>query len=84
VTLSGLVSRESIAIQSDLFSGALKTESTKKGEKYEFIHKQIDVLEEKFGKRVVYLASTHAARKRDRDEVKGTDADDLDRNLLFL
>jgi DNA polymerase IV len=84
VTLSGLVSKESIAIQSDLFSGALKTEFTKKGEKYEFIHKQIDALEEKFGKRVVYLASTHAARTRDRNEVKGTDADDLDRNLLFL
>ena len=70
VTLSGLVSKESVAIQSDLFSGALKTDSTKKGEKYELIHKQIDALEEKFGKRVVYLASAHKARVRDREETK--------------
>ena len=84
VTLSGLVSKESITIQGDLFGGGLKTETTKKGEKYEIIHKQIDMLEEKFGKHVVYLASTHAARVRDRDEVKGTDANEPDRNLLFL
>ncbi len=81
VTLHGLVSKESVAIQGDLFSGVLKTESTKKGEKYEIIHKQIDVLEEKFGKRVVYLASTHKALKR---KEKGTDADSPDRNLLFM
>ena len=84
VTLGGLVSKESVTIQGDLFGGSLKTVSTKKGEKYEFIHKQIDVLEEKFGKRVIYLASTHKARMRDRMEVKGSESDDLDRNLLFL
>ena len=49
--------------------------------KFEIIHKQIDSLEEKFGKHVVYLASTHNAMKNKR---KGTDADDLDRDLLFL
>jgi len=73
VTLAGLVSKESVTIQGDLFGGGLKTETTKKGEKYEIIHKQIDMLEEKFGRNVVYLASTHAARIRDRDEVKGTE-----------
>jgi DNA polymerase-4/DNA polymerase V len=84
VTLGGLVSKESVAIQGDLFGGNLKTESIKKGEKYELIHKQIDALEARFGKHVVYLASAHAARKRDRDEVKGTDANSPDRDLLFL
>ncbi len=84
VTLHELVSRESVSIQGDLFGGGLKSESTKKGEKYEIIHKQIDMLEEKFGKHMVYLGSTHKARMRDRNEGKGSEADDLDRNLLFL
>ena len=84
VTLHGLVSKETVSIQGDLFGGSLKTESTKKGEKYEIIHKQIDTLEDKFGKRIIYLASTHKARLRDKDEVKGTDANELDRNLLFM
>jgi hypothetical protein len=61
--------------QGDLFG-----ESTK-ANKFETIHKQIDFLEDKFGKRVIYLASTHKALKR---KVIGTDSDDLDRNLLFL
>jgi nucleotidyltransferase/DNA polymerase involved in DNA repair len=49
--------------------------------KFEAVHDVIDNLEEKFGKRLVYLASTHKALKR---KVLGTDSDDLDRNLLFL
>lgn len=61
--------------QGDLFG------STDKAHKFELIHQQIDTLEEKFGKKVVYLTSTQKALKR---KVKGTDADDLDRNLLFL
>ncbi len=61
--------------QLDLFGGSVKAH------KFETIHKQIDSLEGKYGKRVVYLASTHNARKQD---VKGTEADDLDRDLLFL
>ncbi len=84
VTLHGLVSKESVHIQGDLFGGGLKSEATKKGEKYEIIHEQIDMLEEKFGRNVVYLASTHKARIRDRDEGMGTDADSPGRNLLFL
>ena len=63
------------ASQQDLFGG------TDKANKFEVIHKQIDSLEDKFGKRVVYLASTSQALKR---KEKGTDHDDLDRNLLFL
>ena len=43
--------------------------------------KWANIKEEKFGKRMVYLASTHKAKKR---KTKGTDADDLDRDLLFL
>ncbi len=61
--------------QSDLFG------HTDKIHKFELIHNQIDKLESKFGKNVVYLASTKKALESDRT---GTDADDLDRNLLFL
>jgi impB/mucB/samB family C-terminal domain len=67
--VSGLVS------QSDLFGG------TDDAHKFERIHEQIDSLENKFGRRVVYLASTHNALKQKKS---GTDSDDLDRNLLFL
>ncbi|MDO8589843.1 MAG: DNA polymerase IV [bacterium] len=63
------------AMQGDLFGG-----SDRAG-KFEKIHGQIDALEEKFGKSVVYLASTHQSLKRKK---VGTDSDDLDRNLLFL
>lgn len=72
-TLFELVSAE--VTQKDLFGGL--EESTK----LETIHKQIDFLENKFGKRIVYLASTHDALSRNRE---GTDINDLDRNLLFL
>jgi hypothetical protein len=73
VTLQDLV--PSYASQKDLFGG------TERAHKFEQIHKQIDSLEEKYGKCVVYLASTHNALK---NKGKGTDADDLDRDLLFL
>lgn len=62
-------------LQGDLFG------ETEKVHKFETIHKQLDTLEDKFGKHVVYLAGTHSARKRN---VKGTEAEELDRNLLFL
>ncbi len=62
-------------IQNDLFG------ETKETNKFEVIHKQIDSLEDKFGKRVVYLGSTHKSLKQKQI---GTDSDDLDRNLLFL
>ncbi len=61
--------------QDDLFG------SNAKIKKFDSIHKQIDSLEDKIGKRVVYLGSTHKALK---EKGKGTDADDLDRDLLFL
>ncbi len=73
VTLQELVS--SSVCQNDLFG------DNDKANKFETIHKQIDQLEEKFGKRVIHLASTHQALKR---KVSGTEADDPDRNLLFL
>ncbi len=73
VTLEELVSSD--ISQGDLFGGDVKAN------KFALIHKQIDSLEEKFGKRVVYLASTQKALK---NKGKGTDHDDLDRNLLFL
>lgn len=73
VGLHGLT--PSRATQMDLFGGSEKTQ------KFESIHKQIDLLEEKLGQRLVYLASTHNALKHKRG---GTDLDDLDRDLLFL
>ncbi len=73
ITLHDLVSDD--LGQADLFG------NTSQSQKFEIIHKQIDTLEEKFGKRVLYLASTHKALKRD---MIGTESEDLDRNLLFL
>jgi hypothetical protein len=73
ITLSGLTPGESK--QSDLFGGV------DRANKFELIHKQIDLLENKYGKRIVHLASTHKALKGDK---KGTDVDDLDRDLLFI
>ncbi len=73
VTLHDLVS--STTSQTDLFGDSIRSS------KFELIHSQIDSLENKFGKRTVYLASTHNALSQG---VKGTDSEDLDRNLLFL
>jgi DNA polymerase-4/DNA polymerase V len=73
VILHDLVSND--ISQDDLFG------NKDKKKKLEFIHEQIDCLESKFGKRAVYLASTHNALKQ---KAKGTDAEELDRNLLFL
>jgi DNA polymerase-4/DNA polymerase V len=66
---------ENSASQGDLFG------NNDRARKFEIIHKQIDSLEEKFGKKMVYLASTQKSFKR---KEKGTESDDLDRNLLFL
>lgn len=63
------------ARQLDLFGGG------EVARKFERIHESIDTLEEKFGKKVIYLGSTHNARSQ---KVKGTDSDDLERDLLFL
>jgi nucleotidyltransferase/DNA polymerase involved in DNA repair len=73
ITLHDLVEAE--VLQGDLFG------STERANKFEKIHDAIDILEDKFGKRLVYLASTHGAIKH---RSKGTDSEDLDRNLLFL
>lgn len=73
ITLSGLTPSDSK--QSDLFGGF------DRANKFELIHKQIDLLENKYGKRIVHLASTHKALSLDK---KGTDVDDLDRDLLFI
>ncbi|MEK7586635.1 MAG: DNA polymerase IV [Patescibacteria group bacterium] len=73
VTLAELIPAG--AKQSDLFGASTRAE------KFEKIHEQIDSLEGKFGKHMVYLASTHTARKR---QIKGTDASDLNHDLLFL
>lgn len=73
VILQDLTTNKSL--QGDLFGGGLMTS------KLESIHNQIDILEDKFGKRLVYLASTHNAIK---NKAKGTNSDELERNLLFL
>jgi nucleotidyltransferase/DNA polymerase involved in DNA repair len=55
--------------------------NSKMQNKFEIIHNQIDLLEAKFGKNIVHLASSKKALKNKRT---GTDYDDLDRDLLFL
>ena len=73
VTLLNLTTNYSS--QQDLFGNGDRVN------KLELIHDQIDLLESKFGKHMVYLASTQTAMKNSRSE---TDADDPDRDLLFL
>ncbi len=73
VTLSDLT--KNFVTQDDLFGG------TQKAEHLGSIYKQIDSLEEKFGKRMVHLGSTQNALKHKKI---GTESDDLDRDLLFL
>ncbi len=73
VTLSDLV--QNFVSQGDLFGGTLKAE------RLDSIYKQIDSLENKFGKRMVHLGSTQNALKH--KEI-GTESDDMDRDLLFL
>lgn len=73
ITLENLTPNHSL--QKDLFG------DSNQADKFEVIHKQIDILESKFGKHMVYLASTQEAIKHRK---LGTDSDDLDRNLLFL
>ena len=75
VTLQDLM--HNTVVQGDLFGG------TDRAEKFEAIHKQLDTLEDKFGKRVVHLASTYGALKH-KEKIGGTDAEELDRDLLFL
>lgn len=73
VTLYELVATD--VVQRDLFGG------NEQNSRFEEIHKKIDDLENKFGKRIIYLGSTHNALNYKQE---GTDAKDLDRNLLFL
>lgn len=61
--------------QQDMFGNSDKVN------KFEKIHNQIDSLENKLGKRVIYLASTKKALENERS---GMDAEELDRDLLFL
>jgi len=73
VTLEELISASNY--QEDLFG------NNEQLHKFELIHQQIDSLENKFGKSMVYLASTHKANK---ERNKSNIDNDLDRNLLFL
>lgn len=61
--------------QGDLFGASDRVD------KFEAIHKDLDTLENKFGKRMVHLASTQGAIKH---KVLGTDVDDRKRDTLFL
>jgi DNA polymerase-4/DNA polymerase V len=79
VSLFDLVPEE--AWQSDLFADLSR--KGKRVGKFEAIHRSIDELEHKFGKRVVYLASTHDAYERDEEE-EGTDAKEEGRDLRFM
>jgi len=74
VTLVGLHSAETS--QASLFA-----QVTHDSTKFETIHRQIDALEKKLGKRVVHLASTHSAINQKK---LGTESADSERDLLFL
>lgn len=52
-----------------------------KSDKFQEIHKQLDALENKFGKHVVHLASTQGALENMTEDI---DAGAADRNLLFI
>lgn len=71
VTLQNLMHNN--ATQMDLFG------ETAKVDKLESIYKQLDALEEKFGKRVVHLASTKKQSIREKE-----DEDKEGRHLLFM
>ena len=60
----------------DLFGG------TARATKFETVHKQVDALEKKFGKRMVYLASTHSALLYEPDDEISVSGEGDD--LLFL
>lgn len=73
VTLQNLSS--SVSVQATLFD----TEPTRT-DAFQIIHEQIDALEQKFGKRVVHLASTHRALSSAPEII---DKDEEERKLLF-
>jgi DNA polymerase-4/DNA polymerase V len=73
VGLYGLTPQKALA--QDLFG------IVERAAKFEEVHRSIDKLEEKYGRRVVHLASTERAL---REERQGTEADEVERDLLFL
>ena len=73
ITLQNLI--HSSAMQMDLFG------ETTKVDKLESIHKQMDELEKKFGKRVVQLAST---KKSSVQDISIRDDEGDSRHLLFM
>ncbi len=73
VTLHHLIPSESH--QSTLF------DVTTKSDKFEAIHKQIDILEHKLGKHVVHLGTSHHALTNMTEDI---DFDSEERNLLFV
>ena len=64
-----------MVVQDDLFGNSERVHA------FEAIHKQLDLLTSKLGKKMVHLASTQAALNH---YTEGTEAEDLDRSLLFL
>jgi ABC-type phosphate transport system auxiliary subunit len=51
-----------------------------KADKFEDLHKRLDALQNKFGKKVIHLASTQGALKNMTEDI---DLEGLERNLLF-
>lgn len=74
ITLQNLARVETL--RATLFDSA-----PSKSDKFESVHKKIDVLEKKLGKRLVHLASTQQALGI---KTEGVDAADAERNLLFM
>jgi hypothetical protein len=63
------------SVQDDLFG------VTERTHKFEAIHKQIDMLETKIGKKLVHLASTQGALNH---HTEGTESEEGERHLLFM
>lgn len=74
VTLLNFSQDEVVQLQLFSDSGEIN-----KADKFKSIHKELDKLDQKFGKRVVQLAST----KKDKNK-NLRDKEDLERNLLFM
>lgn len=74
VTLQNLVSAGTV--QPTLFESALS-----KSDKFDSLHKEIDLLEKKLGKRLVHLASTQQALGKEADVGDGAISE---RDLLFM
>ncbi|MBP6888522.1 MAG: hypothetical protein KBC21_02345, partial [Candidatus Pacebacteria bacterium] len=73
------ITLQNLSKENDVQTTLFDLEDTK-SDKFKEIHRQLDALENKFGKHVVHLASTQGALKHMTEEI---DVEERDRSLLF-